>query len=64
MLIRGEMHMSNTAVIEESAELAAARARYRAAIGGDSHEEFVAAKVALVELGTGRTLSGEEIDYL
>jgi len=58
------MHMSNTAVIEESTELAAARARYRASITGDSHEVFVAAKVALVELGAGRKLSEEEIDYL
>ncbi|MFC9360420.1 hypothetical protein ACFTZB_28095 [Rhodococcus sp. NPDC057014] len=56
--------MSNTAIVEGSAELDAARARYRASIGGDSHEEFVAAKVALIELGTGRTVSEEEIDYL
>lgn len=56
--------MSNTAIVERSAELDAARARYRASIGGDSHAEFVAAKVALVELGTGRTVSEEEIDCL
>ncbi|MFD6062713.1 hypothetical protein [Rhodococcus wratislaviensis] len=53
--------MSNNAVIEESTELAAARARYRASITGDSHEEFVAAKVALVELGTGRKVPEGEI---
>lgn len=56
--------MSNTAVVEESAEIVAARVRYRASIGGVSHEEFVAAKVALVELSTGRSMSAEEIDYL
>ncbi|MGW4339710.1 hypothetical protein ACWEK5_44055 [Rhodococcus koreensis] len=56
--------MSNAAIVEGSAELDAARARYRASIGGDSHSEFVAAKLALIELGTGRTVSEEEIDYL
>ncbi|MGW4339213.1 hypothetical protein ACWEK5_41410 [Rhodococcus koreensis] len=56
--------MSNTAIVGGSAELEAARARYRASIGGDSHSEFVAAKFALVELGTGRKVSDEEIDYL
>ncbi|MDF3313701.1 hypothetical protein P3H15_53515 [Rhodococcus sp. T2V] len=56
--------MSNTAIVKGPAELDAARARYRASIGGDSHVEFVAAKVALIELGTGRTVSEEEIHYL
>ncbi|MFC0449255.1 hypothetical protein [Rhodococcus jostii] len=56
--------MSNTAVVEESGELTAPRARYRASIGGDSHEEFVAARITLVEVGTGQKVSEEDVDYL
>ncbi|MDF3312166.1 hypothetical protein P3H15_45175 [Rhodococcus sp. T2V] len=56
--------MFTTAIGLGPAELEAARARYRASIGGGSHAEFVAAKVALVELGTGRKVSEGEIDYL
>ncbi|WP_180279685.1 hypothetical protein [Rhodococcus qingshengii] len=50
--------MSDTATLE------AAPTRYTAAIKGDGSAEFVAAKVALVELFTGRTLDAEEIAYL
>lgn len=57
--------MSTTKTTEVSAEnLAAAQARYSAAIADGDHDEFVAAKVALVELWTGRRLSEEEIAYL
>lgn len=41
-----------------------ARIRYSKAIAEGGHDEFVAAKVALVELATGRTLTGEEIAYI
>lgn len=42
----------------------AARTRYTASINGDDHEEFLAAKSALIKLQTGRALTAEEIAYI
>lgn len=42
----------------------AAQARYFTAVTEGDHDEFVSAKVALVELSTGRKLGAEEIAYI
>ncbi len=40
------------------------RANYSDAIASGNHEQFVSAKVALVEATTGRTLTADEIAYI
>ncbi len=40
------------------------RATYEAAKANGTDEEFVAAKVALIERATGRTLTADEIAYI
>ncbi|WP_099698735.1 hypothetical protein [Rhodococcus qingshengii] len=61
----GNNAMSDTITVKADPEaLEAARTRYSDSIKGDDHQEFVAAKVALVELWSGRTLDSEEIAYL
>ncbi|BCN46562.1 hypothetical protein RE9431_48180 (plasmid) [Prescottella equi] len=47
-----------------SKEIEQARERYQAAIGGDDHDEFVAAKRELVELTAGRQLTDDEVAYM
>lgn len=41
-----------------------ARVRYSEAVMAGDRDEFVAAKVALVESFSGRTLTAEEIAYI
>lgn len=45
-------------------EVAEARTRYRSSIGAGDHGEFVAAKKALIEILTGRTLTEDEVAYM
>lgn len=40
------------------------RANYSAAIASGNREQFVSAKVALVEATTGRSLTADEIAYI
>lgn len=41
-----------------------AHTRYAASVYGDDHEEFLAAKSALIKLSAGRALTAEGIAYL
>lgn len=41
-----------------------ARTGYVASVNGDDHEEFLAAKSALIKLSVRRALTAEEIAYI
>lgn len=58
--------MSSTAASAEISDttIESARTGYAASINDDDHEEFLAAKSALIRLSAGRALTAEEIAYI